>query len=198
MKNYLRLLLCGLALCAGCAEEPRPRSVLEFLDDPIVLEATMVRCAQNRAESRHDAECVNARQAVSIIEAKEERARQEAFDAQSDRKREALRRTQQAAAEARRRAAEAERLRKEAEYLAQFGELPPADGGAAAEDPASANAPSMVIPEASEDRNQAPPAIDDASLASDGGNAPTAEAPPPSALDAIRDELRKRNEESVN
>jgi len=191
------MLLCGLALSAGCAEEPRPRTVTEFLDDPIVLEAAMVRCSQNRAESRYDAECVNARQAASIIAAKEERARREAFDAQSNRKREALRRTQQAAAEARRRAAEAERRRKEAEYLAQFGELPPTEDGAAAGDPA-ANAPFAVIPEGSEEPNQSPPPLDDATLASDGGNAPAMETPPPGDLGAIRDELRKRNEESAN
>ena len=51
--------------------------------------------------------------------------RAEQFEAQFERKREALRRTQAAAAEARRRSAEAERRRREAEYLAQFGELPP-------------------------------------------------------------------------
>ncbi len=34
---------------------------------------------------------------------------------------------------------------------------------------------------------------------SDGGNAPVAEAPPPSSdLDAIREELRKRNAETGN
>jgi len=192
------MLLCGLALGAGCAEEPRPRSVTEFLDDPIVLEAAMVRCAQNRTESRYDAECVNARQAVAMIEAKEERARREAFDAQSNRKREALRRTQQAAAEARRRAAEAERKRKEAEYLAQFGELPPAEDGVTAVDPAAANAPAMVIPDGSEELTPSSPPIDDTSLASDGGNAPAMETQPPSDLGEIRDELRKRNEESAN
>ena len=131
MKNCLPIVLCGVALVTGCAEEPKHRSVTEFLENPIVLEAAVVRCAQNRTESRYDAECVNARQAISIIEAKEERARRDAFEAESDKKREALRRTQQAAAEARRRATEAERVRKEAEYLAQFGELPPQPEGAA-------------------------------------------------------------------
>jgi hypothetical protein len=197
MKNRVSMLLCGLVLITGCAEEPKPRTVTDFLENPIMLEAAMVTCAQNRSESRYDAECVNARQAVSVIEAKEERARRDAFEAQSDRKREALRRTQQAAAEARRRAAEAERLRKEAEYLAQFGELPPPEDGAAIVDESAMNAPVMVIPEADEQSDPAP-AIDDAMSASDGGNAPIIEADPPSDLDAIRDELRKRNEETAN
>jgi len=187
-------MLCGFALVTGCAEEPRPRSVTDFLENPIVLEAAVVRCAQNRTESRYDAECVNARQAVSIIEAKEERARRDAFEEESDKKREALRRTQQAAAEARRRATEAERLRKEAEYLAQFGELPPPPDGENTVDEAAANAPTMVIPEA--DELMPPPA--NSAPASDGGNAPVATADPVSDLDAIRDELRKRGEEQGN
>lgn len=197
MKNRVAILLCGLAVVAGCAEEPKPRSVTEFLDNPIMLEAAVVRCSQNRAESRYEAECVNARQAVSIIEAKEERARRDAFEAQSDRKREALRRTQQAAAEARRRAAEAERMRKEAEYLAQFGELPATQDGTAAVDEAATNAPGMVLPETSGESNPSPPG-GDAQTASDGGNAPAIESEPASDLGAIRDELRKRNEESAN
>jgi len=193
MKNQLPVVLCGLALVTGCAEEPKPRSVTEFLENPIVLEAAVVRCAQNRSESRYDAECVNARQAISIIEAKEERARRDAFEAESDKKREALRRTQQAAAEARRRAAEAERLRKEAEYLAQFGELPPAPGGEIAVEGGEGNAPAMVIPEAQVDQAVPPPV--NSTPASDGGNAPVAAADPSTDLSEIRDELRKRGEE---
>ena len=191
------MLLCGLALVTACAEEPRPRSVTEFIENPNVLEAAVVRCAQNRSESRYDAECVNARQAVSIIEAKEERVRRDAFEAQSDRKREALRRTQRAAAEARRRSAEAERLRKEAAYLAQFGELPPAPDGDSAGDGAAANAPSMVIPEAGENSDVTAAPVE-SPPASDGGNAPAVESEPASDLNAIREELRKRNDESGN
>jgi hypothetical protein len=196
MKNCLSIVLCGFALVTGCAEEPKPRSVTEFLENPIVLEAAVVRCAQNRTESRYDAECVNARQAISIIEAKEERARRDAFEAESDKKRRALRRTQQAAAEARRRATEAERLRKEAEYLAQFGELPPPPDGENTIDEAAANAPTMVIPEAGGIELMPPPA--DSATASDGGNAPVATVEPVSDLDAVREELRKRGEEQGN
>jgi hypothetical protein len=195
MKNYLPVVLCGLALVTGCAEEPKPRSVTEFLENPIVLEAAVVRCAQNRTESRYDAECMNARQAISIIEAKEERARRDAFEAESDKKREALRRTQQAAAEARRRAAEAERRREEAEYLAQFGELPPDPGDEAGVEGDQGNAPAMVIPDAETD--QAVPSPVNSMPASDGGNAPVAAADPVSDLSDIRDELRKRGEEEV-
>lgn len=194
-KMLTSMLLCGMLLLQACNREPPPRGVQEFLDNPIMLEAAMVRCAQNRTESRYDAECVNARQAVSAIEAREERERREALEAQSVRKRNALRRTQQAAAEARRRATEAARRREEADYLAQFGELPPTEDGAA--DPSTANAPGAMIPEAAEE-SAAAPLYDDSAPALDGGNAPVIDKAPSNDLNAVRDELRRRNEDSSN
>ena len=118
---HLALIFSGFGLLAGCEEELPPRSTAEFIENPIMLEAAMVRCSQDRKATRYDAECVNARQAVGQIEVKEEEARQADFEARSQSKRKALRRTQEAAAQSRQRAAEAERLRIEAEYLAQFG-----------------------------------------------------------------------------
>jgi len=147
MNVRLTSLLCGLFMLGGCAEEVPPRSVQDFLADPNSLEAVVVRCSQNRSQTRYEAECINARQAISVLEAKEERARRDAFEAESDRKRQALRRTQQAAAEARRRAEVAAQRRKEAEYLAQFGELPPSSDDSVDIDDAATNAPSAVIPE---------------------------------------------------
>lgn len=191
------MILCGFAALAGCAEEIPPPSVHEYLDDPIALEAAVVRCAANRTELRYAAECVNARQAVAIIEARKDRERRDAFEAESAAKRAALRRTQQAAAEARRRAAEAERLRREAEYLAQFGELPPREEPADAQqvDQTALNAPVAVIPSAPEtpmaDSDEQMPAID-------GGNAPTMETAPATDLDSVREELRRRSEGGEN
>ncbi|MFQ5981834.1 MAG: EexN family lipoprotein [Woeseiaceae bacterium] len=121
-------IICGaFGLLAGCAEEPPPRSVAEFLENRILLEATMVRCGENRNMSKYEAECVNAREAINRIAADEQRARSAELEAQSERKRKALRRTQEAAAEARRRAAEARRRREEAEYLGVFEDLPPGE-----------------------------------------------------------------------
>jgi len=194
MNVRLTLLLCGLFMLEGCTEEVPPRSVQDFLDDPITLEAVVVRCSQNRSQTRYETECVNARQAISVIEAKEERARRDAFEAESDRKRQALRRTQQAAAEARRRAEAAEQRRREAEYLAQFGELPPSENSDAGIDEAAMNSPSAVIP--APDAEVTPPP-GDGQPATDGGNAPVAEPSPPATdLDAVREELRKRSEET--
>ena len=192
--HYIAMTASLLVLTA-CVEPPPPRSVSSFTENPNLLEAALVGCTQNRSESRYDAECVNAREAVRVMEAKDNAETRKELEAQSQRKRDALRRTQRAAAEARRRATEAQRRREEAEYLAQFGELPP-DAVEVTQD-TGGNVPLAVIPEAR---------IDDTELNSDvgtlptiGSNAPTAEVTPVedpvSDLDAIRDELRRRNDE---
>lgn len=113
-----------LALVAACGKEPPPRTVSDFLDNEFLLEATMVRCSQDRSKKKYDAECVAAREAANRLEVIAEQARRKELEAQSERKRRALRRTQEAAAEARRRAAEAQRLREEAAYLSQFDATP--------------------------------------------------------------------------
>lgn len=197
MKLRVTSLLCGFLILVGCAEEPPPRSVQDFLADPIVLEATVVRCSANRAETRYEAECVNARQAISIIAAKEERERRERAEAESERKRAALRRTQRAAAEARRRAELAEQRRKEAAYLAQFGETPSLDEEREPVDEADINAPGAIVPPAPQEQSL-PPA--NAALPPAGSNAPVIEQEPEETpdLDAIREELRRRNEADEN
>ena len=160
----------------------------------------MVRCSQDRKATRYDAECVNARQAVSTIEAASEAERGAELEARSESKRQALRRTQEAVAQARRRAAQAESLRKEAEYLAQFGAALPAGDQTTGEEADIGNTPSAGIPESS-----APAAIStrsgDVVQATDGGNAPgSVEIPEEddtkSDLDSIRDELQRRNDDS--
>ena len=99
----LRLIsgFTGLVLLAACAKEPPPVSVAEFMENPRLLEATMVRCGQNRSETKYLGDCVNAREAVNRLEAREKAARRAELEAQSERKRQALRRTQQAAARGR-------------------------------------------------------------------------------------------------
>ena len=187
-KKFLPMLFCSIWLSSGCSEEPQPRSVEEYLESPQFLEATVVRCARNRSQTRYDAECINARQAVSAIEAREERSRRDKLEAQSKSKRDALRRTQVAASEARHRAAEMIRLQEEAEYLAQFGELPLPRDDATGND-LDANVPGAAI--ATVDGSisgDTPPVVfdeparrfDDSIPASDGGNAPTAQSEPES------------------
>jgi hypothetical protein len=160
----------------------------------------MVRCSQDRAKTRYDAECVNARQAVARIQAKEEADDKAEFEARSESKRAALRRTQAAVSEARRRAAEARRQQEETDYLAQFGVLP--DGTDANPDPLiSGNSPMAVVPDAvvpeadagapEQESYVEPPAPGQA-------EATPAESQSDEAatdLGSIRDELRRRNEE---
>lgn len=116
----------ALLLASGCAEETPPYSVEDFLADRILLQATMVRCGQDQSAGRHDPNCVAAREAVDRIAAAEARAQREALEAESERKREALRRARDAAEERRRLAEEEERRRREAEEFGIF-EPPPGD-----------------------------------------------------------------------
>ena len=180
MIRYLVLLVIGTAIIAGCNRQPPPRSTNQFVDNPMLLEAAMVRCAQDREKSRYDVECVNARAASERIQAKEEAQSQAELEEQSMRKRNELRRTQAAVSEARRRALLNEEKRKEAEYLAQFGELPPADKVEEI-DEAAGNLPGAVIPEADEP-DQPEQAAE--TVGSD--------------LEAIREELQRRAEEGSN
>lgn len=178
MSARLTICLVGSGLLAACSEPPPPVSVTEFMENPRLLEATMVRCGQNRSELKYEAECVNAREAINRIERAEEIARREQLEAQSERKRQALRRTQEAAAAARRQAMEERRRREQEEYLGLF-EGEPADPmapGAPEETPGPAgNAPSAVIEPA-----------------------PQAEAPEPvpetTDLGAVREELQRRQQ----
>lgn len=211
MKTVL-MLICGSLLLGACGKEPQPRSVQQFMDNPQFLEAAVVRCSVNRAESRYDTECVNARQAVDLIEAREERARRDRLEAESESKRAALRRTQRAAAAARREAAERARLRKEAEYLAQFGVEPPPQNESDAPQ-LEANTPGAVIPSPTEidqpnsaPLSDAPNVVFDAPVdrsiestpAVQGGNAPMVENSADTDLTSIRDELRRRQEEAAD
>lgn len=214
-KTILPTLLCSCLFVAACSDERPARGVQEFMDNPQFLEAAVVRCSQNRTESRYETECINARQAVSLIEAREERARRDRLEAESELKRDALRRTQRAAAAARAQAAERERLRKEAEYLAQFG-VTPEPAVKSDTQQLEANTPGAVIPRpaptqqsAAVPQSQEPTVVFDQSErpqnsesmpATDGGNAPqlNTQQEPETDLNSVRDELRRRQEESSN
>ena len=64
----LKFCLIGPLILTACAEEPPPPSVDEFLKNPRMLEAAMIRCGQNRSETKYLAECVNARDAINRME----------------------------------------------------------------------------------------------------------------------------------
>jgi len=204
----MTLIVAGLGLLAACSQEPPARSVAEFLEKPLMLEAAMVRCLQDRTATRYDAECINARQAAQQIEAREDAARRAELEAQSESKRLALRRTQAAASQARRRAKENERLRQEAEYLAQFGVLPPGAGFALEGGQEISNTNLTLMPVGSEQRSvpagseQRPGPVGDVLPATDGGNAPGSssaldEDTSATDMESVRNELQRRNAESA-
>jgi hypothetical protein len=173
MTRRLTSLLAAALLLSACAEDKAPHSVSEFVDDPILLEAAIVRCPRDRAESRYDQECINAREAVKLVEAEEDRIRRAELEARSETKRRALRRRQEAQAEARRLADEERRRREEAEYLAQFGVLPPADDGADHDELPAGNLPLAIVPEGEKLGEQ--PLYGESLPAGDASNAPIAE-----------------------
>lgn len=158
----------------------------------LLLEAALVRCTQNRSETRYETECVNAREAANLIEAREVEARRAELEAQSEAKREALRRNQEAAAEARRLAEEAAQQREEAEYLSQFGDVAPDGTGELA-----GNVPGVVIsaePSSGEDTSYdtdsgyaQPYAQPAPTLPTAGSNAPAAELNPEPESEAVVD-----------
>ena len=121
----LASLLIMTGLLGACAEEPLPPSVDDYIASKILLDAAMAKCGIDRARLKYTAECVNAREASNRIAKFEEAERRKVLEAQSERKRAALRRAQMAAADARRRAEEAAKRHEEAEY---FGLFAPAEG----------------------------------------------------------------------
>lgn len=209
INSNVTVLVCGLVLLGACADEVPPVSVVEFMNNPRLLEATMVRCAKNRAETKYAVECVNARDAVNRLAAAEEQARRQQMEAQSERKRQALRRTQEAAAEARRRAMEAQRQREEAEYLGLFDEIP---GNELAENELPGQQPrqGQLLPQPQNQQqlsqqrstprdqgeNFPPSAAGEDSVVTDELDAdPAANDQIANDLQSIREELRRRREE---
>lgn len=192
MKNTTSsLLLLGVASLWACSEEAPPPSVDTFMSDSVLLDATMVRCSADRARTKYEPECVNAREAINRLARAAEAERRAALDAQSERKRRALRRTQEAAATARRLAQETARAREEAAYLAQFETVPPSSDEQAAP-PGSAmpeNAPTTVPVAPSAAPTEAPPAS-----GADAGSSESTGSEDGKTLEEIREELRRRQE----
>ncbi len=175
-------IICSItSLLGGCSEEPPPRSVDNFLENRILLEATMVRCGENRNQSKYEAECVNAREAINRLATQEDKAHREDVQAQFERKRKSLRRTQEAAAEARRRSDEARRRREEAQYLGIYEEYPAGTEPVGASPPDSFADPGIASPESG--------TVDQSSV--------SASEPQEKAvqdLEAIREELQRRQD----
>ena len=120
---YSNLSKCSLSAPRSPAARKR---TLRFLSrsswkTPVCSKQPWFAVHKTGRRSRYVAECINARDAINRIEAAAGKEFVEIeLEKQSERKRQALRRTQEAAAEARRRTLEAQRLREEQEYLGIF------------------------------------------------------------------------------
>ncbi len=186
-----------VCLVSSCTRDlPPPRSVDELIESPFLLEAAIVRCSLERAKTKYDAECINAREASNRLAAVDKKVRQEELEARSASKRKALRRTQQAATEARRRDAEARRQQQEDEYLG-LSESTPFDGDG---DPGPGAVIVSDLPAETENNdvllgNQPGVAIlpPESKHESEAGDETV---PAPSDIDSIREELKRRQDAS--
>lgn len=109
----------GVATLVACSEPP-PRTVLEFMEDPVLMEATLARCRQEGAVSGDDLSCSNARRAAARLAAQADEERRTRLEAESERARDARRRQEEAAEAARLRAEEAARRAEQEAYDASW------------------------------------------------------------------------------
>ncbi|HEX5764205.1 MAG TPA: hypothetical protein VFY27_01460 [Woeseiaceae bacterium] len=207
MKRTVALFFV-LSLPGACGKELPQPTVAEFMEDPILLEATIVRCGEDRSATRYDAACVSARDAVDRIAAAREQERRMELEAESERKRQALRRTQEAAAESRRLAEEAEKRREEAAYYGEFEPLPAEvetseERPAAGEDETSNAAGTGILKDTPLPGNSRPALPDDGVVRmpvvteSEPGVSTGIETEAPAAAepDAVPEELKRRQDE---
>ncbi|MCZ6761630.1 MAG: EexN family lipoprotein [Gammaproteobacteria bacterium] len=92
--NRLPLVLLPALVFMGCAEpEKPPASIATMIEDPALLDAVLARCTAGDEEFRARRECKNARRAVDAVATAETEDKEKAdLEAQSERKRAALRR----------------------------------------------------------------------------------------------------------
>jgi hypothetical protein len=128
----------------GACSPPPPRGYDYFMEDSIARDGALARCDQDPVEAQRDIECANARRAATAVLLREERARREALELESERKLAALRRQveaeQRALLEAELAAAAAAQEAYEAQWAAEHPEA--AHGDVAAPGDESASAPS--------------------------------------------------------
>lgn len=120
--NRLPLVLLPALLFLGCAEPEKPTvSTATLIEDPTLLDAVLARCTAGDEELRASQECKNARRAVDVVAVAEAEEKEKVdLEAQSERKRAALRRQRERVDQQREineERAESEAAAKEAEEL---------------------------------------------------------------------------------
>ena len=123
--------IAGGLLLTACIEEPPPRSMLEFMEDSIAREGTLVRCNADREETAGDLECINARRAAAALAARADAGKRDELEAQSEARLRAARQryeAQQAAARQAEVAATAEeQIVYESQWVGEPGVEEPAE-----------------------------------------------------------------------
>jgi hypothetical protein len=80
-------ILLAVTLIAACGgPPPRPRTVAEFVEDPVLMQGVIARCRAANAVTK-DLECANALAAADRIAAEEEARRAQSRDATFERER---------------------------------------------------------------------------------------------------------------
>jgi hypothetical protein len=85
-------------LLASAACSPRripPMTVTDLMEDRVVLDGVLMKCNQNPAKARTDADCLNARIAISRLASRTDPAEEAKRTEEFERSREQLRSTQE-------------------------------------------------------------------------------------------------------
>ncbi len=94
IKSTLRsALICGSILGAAACGPHKipPMTVSEFMEDRVALDGVILKCNQDPALARSDADCLNARIAVERLASQNEAAREAKREEEFERTREQLR-----------------------------------------------------------------------------------------------------------
>jgi hypothetical protein len=62
------LIFSTLIVLAGCSQKLPPRSALQLMENPAVLQGVVLRCNELQSAALNDPECRNAREAVSRLD----------------------------------------------------------------------------------------------------------------------------------
>jgi len=89
--RLIAIFLVAVLAAAGCAKEAPPTSVDEFVQDRVMLDATLARCDLERSDTFDDRNCVNARRAVERLWREQEELNADLLERESERKLQALR-----------------------------------------------------------------------------------------------------------
>src|SRR5271170_1632219 len=89
--------LTAIALCMAACGPKRipPMTVSDLMEDRVALDGVLMKCNQNPAKARSDADCLNARIAIDRLAVKDEPATQAKRAEDFERSREQLRLSQE-------------------------------------------------------------------------------------------------------